>query len=60
MEGGAIGHICYLNNVPFVIIRVMSDKADGSGPSDYEEFKKEAAIESATVVKLMIESINYN
>ena len=60
MEGGAIGHICYLNDVPFVVIRVMSDKADGSGPSDYEEFKKEAAIESATVVKLMIESITSN
>ena len=60
MEGGAIGHICYLNDVPFVIIRVMSDKADGSGPSDYEEFKKEADIESATVVKLMIESMNCN
>jgi adenosylhomocysteine nucleosidase len=56
MEGGAIAQVCYLNEVPFVIIRVMSDKADGSGPSDYEEFKEGAAAESAQAVKFMIES----
>ena len=60
MEGGAIAQVCHLNKVPFVIVRAMSDKADGSGPSDYEEFKKEAAIESASAVKLMIESLSGN
>ena len=29
MEGAAIAHVCTLNKVPFVVIRSMSDKADG-------------------------------
>lgn len=28
MEGTAIAHACYLNNVPFLIVRCMSDMAD--------------------------------
>lgn len=28
MEGGAIGHVCYLNEVPFAVIRAISDTAD--------------------------------
>ncbi|MGO0943832.1 phosphorylase family protein, partial [Clostridioides difficile] len=38
MEGGAIAHVCYLNNTPFVIIRAMSDKADGSADVTYDGF----------------------
>ena len=36
MEGGAIAHACTVNNIPFVIIRAMSDKADGSADVTYE------------------------
>ena len=43
MEGGAIAHACTVNNVPFVIIRAMSDKADGSADVTYEEFVDKAA-----------------
>lgn len=35
MEGGAIAHACYLNKVPFVIIRCMSDMADDSAQATY-------------------------
>jgi adenosylhomocysteine nucleosidase len=57
MEGGAIAHVCYLNNTPFVIIRAMSDKADGSAPEDYKEFEKQIAILSSKIVLYMIEAI---
>lgn len=28
MEGGAIGHVCYVNNIPFAVLRAISDTAD--------------------------------
>ena len=30
MEGAAIAQACYLNNTPFVVIRAISDKTDGT------------------------------
>lgn len=57
MEGGAIAHVCYLNNVPFVIIRAMSDKADGSAEVTYDEFVQEAAHNSKDIVLNMLKSL---
>ncbi len=42
MEGAAIGQVACLNNVPYVIIRCISDKADGSASLDYKVFEKRA------------------
>ena len=42
MEGCGIAHAAYLNNIPFVIIRAISDKADGSAKVDYSEFEMKA------------------
>ena len=54
MEGAAIAQVCYLNDTPFVIIRAISDKADGSDSEDYPTFEKRAAERSAKVVKYML------
>lgn len=54
MEGAAIGHTCYLNNVPFVIIRSISDKADGTAGMDYETFKGMAIHNSVGILTNMI------
>lgn len=37
MEGGSIAHVCYVNKVPFAIIRCMSDCADDSAQEEYSE-----------------------
>ena len=37
MEGCAIAHTCFANNIPFVIIRCMSDTADDSVKETYSE-----------------------
>ena len=39
MEGAAIAHVSYLNNIPFIIIRSISDKADEASEFDYESFQ---------------------
>ena len=54
MEGAAIAHAAYLNNIPFLIVRAISDKADHSAEMDYEIFE-EMAIKNT--VKLLTEMI---
>ena len=54
MEGGAIAQICCQNEVPFVIIRAISDKADGSAEMDYTEFEHASAVRCAAITRYMI------
>jgi adenosylhomocysteine nucleosidase len=57
MEGAAIAQASYLNNIPYVIIRAISDKADGSDVMDYPEFEKKAAQNCAALVEFLIKNI---
>lgn len=54
MEGAAVAQVCTLNSLPFVIIRSMSDKADGSAHMNYQEFVEQAACNSYQMVKNMV------
>lgn len=55
MEGAAIAQAAYLNKVPFLIVRSISDKADDSAQMDYEEFERMAIRHSVNLTKAMIE-----
>lgn len=55
MEGAAIAHVCHLNKIPFVIIRSISDKADNSAETNFEEFTQIAADNSTKIIEGMIE-----
>ena len=61
MEGASIAHGCYLNQIPFVILRAISDKADDSGNYDYQidypTFEKSAAKHCATLVEKLVEDL---
>ncbi len=57
MEGGSIGHVCYVNNTDFVIIRAISDSADDSSDIDYPTFVKKAAENSINIVKEFIKRV---
>lgn len=57
MEGAAIAHSAYLNQIPFVIIRAISDKADDSAEMEYPTFEKAAAAHSARLVEEMVQRI---
>lgn len=56
MEGGAIAHAAYLNNIPFLVIRAISDKADGGAEMDYPTFEKKAAENSIKLINEMIKN----
>jgi len=56
MEGAAVAHVCTLNSVPFVVIRSMSDKADGSAHMNFQEFVEQAAHNSYQMVKNMMKN----
>jgi len=43
MEGGSIGHVCFVNNVPFAILRSISDNADEGATVDYPTFARASA-----------------
>ena len=49
MEGAAIAHAAWRNGLPFVIVRAISDKADGSAQMDYPTFEAIAAKRCAAV-----------
>lgn len=57
MEGAAIAHVCYVNNVPFCVLRTISDGADGDKVMSYEAFREKAAEKSAQIIIDTIKNI---
>lgn len=57
MEGAAIGQAAYLNHVPFLIIRAISDKADDSAHMDYPAFEREAIAHSVKLTENMLKRL---
>ena len=57
MEGAAIAQAAYLNNVPFLVIRAFSDKADGSAEMDYPTFEAMAAEHSFKLTLRILKDI---
>jgi len=43
MEGAAVAQVCYEHKVPFVVCRVMSDRADHGAPVDFQDFVTKVA-----------------
>ena len=57
MEGASIAHVCYLNNIPFVVIRSISDNANNGAHMDYEKFTPIAVKNSTRILKAMLEKM---
>lgn len=54
MEGAAVAQVCYMNGVPFVVIRSMSDKADGSAHANFAEFTVASSRRSHAILDDML------
>lgn len=57
MEGVAIAQVAYLNDIRFLIVRAISDKADATACEDYPQFEKKAAEYAVALVTGMIEKL---
>lgn len=57
MEGAAIAHAAWRNQVPFVILRAISDKADDSAEMDYPTFENIAAKRCAAVTETLAKKL---
>lgn len=57
MEGAAVAHVANLHNIPVVVIRSISDKADGSAHMNFSEFEQLAADNSVNIVKEMLKKM---
>jgi len=56
MESASIAQVCYLNEVPFVCIRSISDNANTGANMDFEQFMPIAVKNASTLLHHMISS----
>lgn len=59
MEGAAIAHVAWLNHIPFLAIRAISDKADDSASVDYPTFEKKAIERSVKFVREFLKRMTF-
>jgi len=57
MEGAAIAHTCHQFNVPFVVIRSMSDIAGKESPTSFEAYLETASVNSSQLVINMLNNL---
>ena len=58
MEGAAVAAVCHNYDIPFVVIRCMSDKADGEAHDTYENLVDIAADQSCRIVLRMLSAMD--
>ena len=55
MEGAAVAQVCHLDNIPFIIIRSISDKANGNEKIDFERYLEIVSKRCAEYLEKMLE-----
>ena len=58
MEGASVAIVCTKYDKPFVVLRALSDKADGNAQETYDNFGDQAAANSSRIVIKMLEEID--
>ena len=54
MEGAAVAHTAVLNTIPFLVLRAISDNADGNADMTFEQMCAIAAVRACKIVKEII------
>jgi len=57
MEGSAIAQTCFLANIPFVVVRALSDIAGSESPLKFDEFLPLASQNSSRLVRAMLRQL---
>ena len=58
MEGGAVGQVCQMNKVPFVVIRIISDGGGGSAAGEFIMFLDEASDLSYRIIIALLSRLS--
>jgi len=58
MEGGSIGQVCYVNKVPFAVLRAISDGGDENSTMDFPTFAKMAAERASKIMIKYLSSLS--
>ena len=56
MEGAAIAQVCKLDNIPFVVIRGISDSPNGNNEITFEQYLKKASQRCAQIIEKFFEN----
>ena len=57
MEGASVGFVADMNNIPFLIIRIISDQADGNAPKKFSSFLKKSSAQITDIVYHILEKL---
>ena len=57
MESASIAHVCYVNNIPFISIRSITDTASHSGTGHFEENCDKASIIARNVTVALLNEL---
>lgn len=57
MEGAAMAQVAYMNKIPYLVIRAISDKADHSASMDYRQFEIEAIKHMVSLVRGLVKEL---
>lgn len=58
MEGAAVGQVCAVNDVPYLVVRAISDHADGTSDIDFGAFLEQASRSSAQIVLHLLDNLD--
>ena len=57
METGSIAHVCYVNKIPFIAIRTVTDTAEYSGTATFEENLRDSSKIAMEVTKAVLQEM---
>ncbi len=58
MEGAAVGHVCYVNGVKFLVVRAISDDADNCSPDDFPAYCVKVSENSSRAILAFMKKIS--
>lgn len=59
MEGAAVAQVAYQENIPWIIIRTISDEADDNAENDFNDFLQKYKTLSWALIRYILEDITY-
>ncbi len=59
MEGASVAQVCFSENIPWLIVRVISDSANDNAVTDFNDFVSEYESKSWLIIQSLLKNINH-